>query len=119
MIADIAVALLSLDFEWFLGLVFGNLFWVFAFFALGYFFFRGKNPLRAFIHVAFAVLFFNELLPFIGWKEYVGQFLLVYYLVDLSLLKIAESIPFFSSRLVWVEEANFFGSILLFNLFMV
>ena len=118
MVWDILAHIASLDAGWLLDFALGNLHWVFAFAAVSLIFFEGQKPLRAFIHVSFAAMFFAAFLPFIGWQEFAGPFLLLYYLAELSLLKFAETIPFFAKRLVWVEEFAFFGSVILFNLLL-
>ncbi|MCR4368853.1 MAG: hypothetical protein NUV67_03025 [archaeon] len=118
MVWDILVAAMSLDFGALLDIALGNLLWIFMFFAVSFFFFEGRRPIRAFLHVAFAAMFFAVLMPFAGWAEYTGAFLMVYYLVDFSILKFAESTPALAGKLVLVEEFNFFSSIIVFNLFM-
>ncbi|GEM_PF-6975438 len=116
MVWDILSSAFSLDITGLAGILLGNLAWVFIFFAVGYIFFEGKRPLFAFIHVSLAPLLMFALLPFMGWKDVGGELLAVYYLADLAALKFAETIPFLARRLVWVEEAVFFGSVILFNL---
>lgn len=113
---DILVAAASMDFAGLFGIALSNIFWVFAFFCVGFIFFEGKRPLRAFIHVALAPLFMFSLVSFVGWADVTGAFLAFYYVIELSVLKFAETIPFFARRLVWVEEGVFFGSVILFNL---
>lgn len=118
MIWEILTNIASLNVEGLLGLVMGNLHWVFSILAVSYFFFNARKPIRAFVHVSFAILFMAELVVFVGWHDFSGQFLLLYFLLELGVLIVAQNIPFLSKRLVWVEEANFFGSIILFNLFL-
>ncbi|MFH1391728.1 MAG: hypothetical protein ABIH20_05440 [Candidatus Diapherotrites archaeon] len=118
MIWEIIVHLVALDFAWIIGLVLSNLLIVFMFFALGYIFFNGKNPIRSFIHLILAPLLFFELIPFLGWAEVSGQLVALYYIINLSLMKMLENNKFFSSRLVWIEEFTFFGALILFNGFM-
>ncbi len=118
MVWDIIVGAAGLDFAGLFGIALSNIFWVFALFCVSYIFFEGKRPLRAFVHVALAPLFIFSLLPFIGWSDVTGSFLAFYYVLDLSILKFAETIPFFAKRLVWVEEGVFFGSLIVFNIFM-
>jgi len=118
MVWDILIGIATLDIGFLAGLVFGNLHWFFAFAALSFIFFEGKKPVRAFIHVTFAAMFFAAFLPFIGWAEFTGPFLLFFYLADLAMLKFFETIPYFSKRLVWVEELTFFGCLILFNVIL-
>ncbi len=115
---DILVAAANLDFAGLLGIALLNIFWVFALFCVGFIFFDGKRPLRAFIHVALAPLLMFSLLPFMGMREVGGSFLAFYYVLDFAILKFAETIPFFANRLVWVEEGVFFGSVIIFNLLL-
>tara|TARA_Y100000310_G_scaffold345859_1_gene471629 strand:- start:23919 stop:24275 length:357 start_codon:yes stop_codon:yes gene_type:complete len=116
MVWDILIATATLSIGALLEIAIANLLWVFMFFSLGYIFFDGKKPVRAFIHVTLAALFFAQLLPFLGWEEYTGPFLGLYYLVDFSVLKFAETSKFWVNKLVWVEELTFFSSVILFNL---
>jgi len=117
MVWDIIRAAVTMDISALMRIALANILWVFIFFALAYIFFEGKSPLRAFIHIFLAALFFAQLVPFLGWKEYTAaSFLAFYYIIDFSLLKWAETTPFFANRLVWVEEFTFFGSLIFFNL---
>ncbi|MBI4210862.1 MAG: hypothetical protein HY544_05135 [Candidatus Diapherotrites archaeon] len=118
MVWDILVHAAALDLGWLIDAAIGNLLWLFMFVAVSYLFFGGKRPLRAFLHVTLAVLFFASLLPFMGLGELAGPFLPLYYIIELSALKFAETTPALAKRLVWVEEFVFFGSILFFNLFI-
>lgn len=118
MVWDILTHAAAFDFPWLIETALANVFWVFALFCVSHIFFEGKKPLRAFIHVTMAPLLIFSLLPFMGWAEVGGEFLAAYYLLDLAALKFAETIPFFAKRLVWVEEGIFFGSVIVFNLFL-
>lgn len=118
MVWDILSAAAGLDISGLLGIAIANIFWVFALFAVSFIFFEGKRPIRAFIHVTMAPLLMFSILPFMGWQDVGGEFLAAYYIIDLAALKFAETIPFFAGRLVWVEEGVFFGSAMLFNLFL-
>lgn len=118
MVWDIFAHALALDLPWLIETALANIFFIFALFAVSFIFFEGKRPLRAFLHVALAPLFFFALIPFIGWSDVTGYFIAFYYVIELSMLKFAETMPFFAKRLVWVEEAVFFGSVIVFNLFI-
>ena len=118
MFFDLLAHAFAFDIGWFISLFSDNLIWVFMFAALSFIFFGGNKPIRAFLHVAIAGVLMLELVQFVGWQEYTGSFLMIYYVADLSFLKMAESTKFFSNKLVWVEEAVFFGSLILFNVVM-
>ncbi len=118
MVWDVLSAAAALDFSGLVEIFLSNLHWVFVFFALGFIFFEGKNPVRAFMHITVAALFIFTLIPFAGWADITGTFIAFYYVIDLSVLKFAESIPYFARRLIWVEEGIFFGSLVLFNLIL-
>ena len=118
MVWDILVHIAALDIAWLYFTAMGNLLWIFIFLTISFFFFNGKNIARSFVHVTFAALFMGSLLPFIGWEEFGGHFLLLYYLLDLAILSAAEANKFLSSRLVWVEEFVFFGLLIGYNVFL-
>ena len=116
MIWEIIVHLVALDFAWVINLAVSNILIIFMMFCLGHIFFNGKKPIRAFFHLLFAPLFIFELIPFIGWSDITGQVVALYYIINLSLMKLLENNSFFSSRLVWIEEFTFFGAIIFVNL---
>ena len=116
MIWEIILHLVALDFAWLIKLGVSNILILFMIFCLGYIFFNGKNPIKAFFHLLLAPLFMFELIPFMGLSDITGQIVAIYYIINLSLMKLLEDNTFFSSRLVWVEELTFFGAIILVNL---
>jgi len=116
MIWEIIVHLIAFDFVWLVNLALANLLIIFMFFALGYIFFNGKSPVKAFFHLLLAPMLFFTLIPFLGWADVSGSLVAFYYLVNLSLMKLLENTQFFSSRLIWVEEFTFFGALIFFNI---
>lgn len=116
MVWDILLHLLNFDIFWIIGLLLDNLLWVFMFLAVVVLLFNGKNVARGFVHVSLAPLLILSLLSFFGWQDFSGDFLLLYYLVDVSALSIAESSKYLSKYLIWVEEIVFFGLLIVYNL---
>ncbi|MFH1587887.1 MAG: hypothetical protein ABIA76_00935 [Candidatus Diapherotrites archaeon] len=118
MFFELLLMVLNFDFFGIINLLLRNLFWVFGFIALGYFFFGSKKALKWFIVLSLAPVLLNSFLGFIGWKEFNMNFLGLYYVFNLSALKFAESTKFFENRLPYVEEITMMGSLIIFNLFM-
>ena len=118
MVWDILIAAATFDIATLLDIAFKNILWVFIFFVVAHMFFEGKHQIRGFIHVFLTGLLFAQLLPFLGWQDYTGTFLLLYYLIDFTVLKFAETSKFLTSKLVLIESSTFYVALVLFNIFV-
>ncbi|MAG21877.1 MAG: hypothetical protein CL943_01045 [Candidatus Diapherotrites archaeon] len=120
MFFDFVNAVINLDFGWFVWLVSANIFWLFAFIALCFFFWDGKTNktiagLFLLSVVAWTWIDF-ELMS--GWILFVGGFLSVYYITKVAILTFAENTPSLQNKLIIVSEIRFLALLLIYNLFM-
>ncbi|MBI2597797.1 MAG: hypothetical protein HYW50_01225 [Candidatus Diapherotrites archaeon] len=106
---------MALDFGFFIGLVLNNLFWVFGFYAIMFYFFNGKKTLYFTIFFALIVWAYSDMqaITNIVWTS--ASFLLFYYISKLALLKIAETIPRISKYMVVLSTAQGLLLFLVFN----
>lgn len=107
--------IVQFDFAYILEFVLLNLHWIFAFFALSFIFFSGKNTIRRFF-ILFLVpwIWFD----FTGIMELIylsGTFLTFYYIGEVALMKFAEDTPQLADKLIWVEEGWFITTLIVVN----
>ncbi len=110
--------LVALDIPWLISLVMNNLFWVFAFIALMYFFTEGKKTLLGFLVITFVMWIWVDWETVSGMALFVGSFLALYYISKIALLAIAENSPSLQKKLFWVSEVQAITAIVLFYLFV-
>ncbi|MEK6972723.1 MAG: hypothetical protein AABW72_01640 [archaeon] len=107
--------LIQFDIIWFVDLLLANLHWAFAFFALGFIFFNGKNPWKKFIVLATVPLIWEDFSALTGIVLFITEFLAIYYVIQIATLRFAEDYPQISNKLHWVEEFFTMALVLLFN----
>ncbi len=111
-------ALFPLDLGFFVDITMNNLLWVAVFAALIYFFFEGKRLLYWF-------LFWNFLLwAILDWEKLTGYvftgatFLLLYYIIKIVLLALAENSPGLKKYMVVISSIQAYSLIIIFTFFM-
>ncbi|HLC79597.1 MAG TPA: hypothetical protein VJG83_04175 [archaeon] len=87
---EILQAGLSLDFKFFVDLLVNNIFWVFAFYAAGYYFSNGKSPLANSIIYASMVLVSIDMFNVVGFSIYTALGLGILYMIRVPLLLFLE-----------------------------
>lgn len=118
MIAETAYHLMQMDFVWVIQLFLNNLYWVFAFFALGFIFFDGKKSWKKFLVIATVPLIWEDFTRVSGIVLFVMEFLAIYYVIQIATLKFAEDYPQIAGKLHWVEEVFAMGLVFVFNFVM-
>src|SRR3989344_6350354 len=99
-------ALFALDLGFFIDVFMNNLFWVFAFYAMLYLFFNGKNIVYWFIFWGFLVWAILDWQDLTGIVFTAGGFLFLYYLSKIALLAFAESVPGLRKYLVVISTIS-------------
>ena len=108
-------AIFSLNVVFFIDMIMNNLFWLFAFYVLIYFFFEGKNTVYWFVLWSFllwAILDWEDLTGFVFTA---GLFLMFYYLSKLAFLKFSESIPQLKDHLVLLSAIQAYSLIVIYT----
>ena len=119
MFFEMAQHLLSLAIGWFADLLMGNLFWVFAFIAIMYFFTEGRKvPLAAAILVVdiFALTAMTDMSGMIFLS---GGFLGIYYITKIIFLKLVEDSKSFRRWMIPASAIHGLVLIVIYNWFMV
>jgi hypothetical protein len=110
---------LSLNLQWFVELVMGNLLWVFVFIMLTFI----NNEMKWSTKIFFVALFYVwttiTLIPALGLVFLVGGFLFFTYITRVVAIIFTENIPSLKDRLPLVLALQFIGSLIYYNLFMV
>jgi len=111
-------ALLSLDISFFVGIAIDNIFWIFAFYALIFYFMEGKRTIYFFLLLTVLIFAFIdfESITLIGWSA--ASFLLIYYITKLAVLAWAENSPSMKNKLVLISEIQFLGLLIIYTFFM-
>jgi len=109
MILEALFALLSGNFAWFSYIAINNLFWVFAFLALSFFFWEGKKIAKMFVVIVYLSWVFMTWPVFVGWPLFVGGFLALYYMGEIGTLLFAESDPKLRKHLPLIDQLVFFS----------
>ncbi len=118
MIPEAIAATLSLDVAWWLHIIFANLFWVFGFLAIAYFFFGGKKMLSGFLVIVLAIWATMDFSAFSGWTFTAAAFLLLYYITRLSLLAFIESVPSLQKHILPPFVIQYISLLVFFNIFL-
>ena len=120
MFFDFLNAMLSLDFAWFVWLVQANVFFIFAFTAICFFFWNGetKKTIVGLFLLSVVAWTWVDFEMISGWVLFVGGFLAVYYITKVAVMTFAEDVPSLRNKLVIVSEVQFLVLVIIYNLFM-
>lgn len=119
MFVELLVNALEFDTEYFVSLVFGNLFWVFAFFCAAYFFSKGRRVILNFFVIVFLVFSFLDLVRAHELIFYTASSLILVYLSRLTVLTFIESV-WKSPRYLRVGYSLVtYGALIFYNFFML
>ena len=112
--------LLSLDIAWFVWLVTANVFWIFAFFAIC-FFFWDKDKTKAvagMMMLSILAWLWVDFEMISGIVLFVGGFLGIYYITKVAVLVFAADMPALRDKLVIVSELQFIVLLIIYNFFI-
>jgi len=110
--------LATLNIGWFIDLIFGNLFWVFAFAALAAFFYSGKNWLLASIMLVLWIWLSVDTPAIWGLTVLVAGFLAFNYVSRVAVLTFASTIPALKGRLVLVNLTLFIVTLAIYHIIL-
>ena len=109
---------LTLDLFWFIDLIMNNLFWVFAFIAVMYFFTDGKRTILGVILIIFDMWLFVDLEIVASAVIFSGGFLTVYYISKLAFLTIVENSKKFKKHIIVASTLQGWVMIFIYNIFL-
>ncbi len=112
------IALISLDINAIIGMLANNLFWVFVYYAMAYFFFGPKNTIRNTLLITAYNWLAVEFVGLLGWVVLTGTFLGMNYLVRLSAVMYTENSQSLVKRTPFVLIGIWFVLIFVYNVFM-
>jgi len=120
MFFDFLNHLINLDLGWFIWLFTANIFWLFAFGVLCFFFWEGhiKKTILAVVLISIVAWTWVDFELMSGWVLFVGGFLSVYYITKLVLLVFVEDMPAFKDKLIIISELQFIVLLVAYNMFM-
>jgi len=100
MFLEFATQLVSLNIEWIMGFIFGNLQWVFMIATLAYFMNGGKNLIPAFVFILAEIWVLMDFEVISQAILYFGTVLAAYYISKLALVGFVESTPSLQNKLL-------------------
>ena len=120
MFFEFLAAVISLDVNWLVGLLFNNFHYLFFFAALA-FFFWGPSTKKAAISTGLIILVAWSWIDFqtvTGCVILAGGFLSLYYITKIAVLTFADDVPFLKNNLVIVTEIHGLALIIGYNFFL-
>ena len=111
--------LLAFDIAWIVALILNNLFFLFAFTAIMYYFMEGKRVLLGFFVITFVMWIWGDMENAAGLVIFATGFLSLYYITKVAVLAAAEHSPALKNKLIIVSEIQAIALVIIFNLFMV
>ncbi|HIH09797.1 MAG TPA: hypothetical protein HA254_03945 [Candidatus Diapherotrites archaeon] len=108
-------ALFTLNFQFFIDIIMGNLLWVFAFYVMIHIFFDGKKMLYWFVLWGFLLWAILDWEGLTGMSFTGAMFLLFYYTTKLALLAIVETTPALRKYMVLLSSVQAYVLILIFT----
>lgn len=118
LIFDLFVNLMAFDIAWMISLVTNNLLWVFAFSALGFYFFRNVPLIFGFVLITTYVWVSIDLAGVFGWVLLSSGFLAFTYMIRVFGLTFAESTDYFKNKLAAVSIFLFLVTFFVWNMFI-
>lgn len=109
------IAAAKLDFGFFVSLVLGNLFWLFAIYSIVHYF-VGTRTVYSFVVLTLNFWIITNWAALAGGVLFVGGFLLLNYISKLTVLKFSEGNKFLAPRLIWINESQAWIAFIGFNL---
>ncbi|MFH1255662.1 MAG: hypothetical protein V1494_00040 [Candidatus Diapherotrites archaeon] len=118
MLLEFLSHLLALDIGWILQLALGNIFLIFGFIAIIYFFSNGKNVLYGFVALTLTMWIWVDFQNSSGMVWTIASFVALFFLVKLSVLAISEYTPALKNNLIIISEITGIVTLLIFVAFI-
>jgi len=109
---------MSLNLGWFVELILGNLFFVFGFLAMMYYFFEGKKLIKTTIVITLVLYAVTDFEKVTGFVIIVPAFLAIHYIAKLAVLGFAETIPALKRWMMVVNNLELIAAFFIFNIFI-
>ena len=119
MILEFLTHLLSLDINWIVTFLLGNLLAIFLLFAVIFIFLEGKKPVYAFLVLAFLIMVWQDFEHYTGAVVFAGSLLAIYYITKLVVLTFAETTPWLKDKLIILEELQFLTVFIIYNFLFI
>lgn len=119
MLVEFLSHLLALDIAWIVALIVDNLFFLFAFSALMYYFMNGKRMFVGFLVITLLMWVWLDMEHAASMVLFAGGFLSLYYLTKVAVIAAAENSKALKNKLIIVGEIQAVALIIIYNLFMV
>ena len=119
MLIESLLRLSSLDFQWFLDLLFNNLLIFFLLFATFYIFLEGQSVIKGSLVIFITFFAFFDFETVMGVSVFTGSFLIVYYITKIAVIAIVEQSKSLKPYLIFINELQFFAAIVILLLFFV
>ena len=111
MLIEILSHLMNFDIGWFVALLADNLLMAFMLFAVFAIFLEGQNILKGSLVIFITLFAFLDFEKVLGVTFFTGSFMLIYYISKLSVLAIAEGIPSLKSKMIFINELQFYAAL--------
>jgi len=115
MIFQTLLALAELNLAFFVDLILGNLFWLFAIYSIVHFFVGNRRSIWAFIVLTLDCWIISTWASMAGAVLFVGGFFLLNYISKLAVLRLSEGNKFLEPKLIWINETQAWTVFILFN----
>jgi len=111
-------ALLQVDFSWFMWLVQANIFWIFAFVALGTLLFPQKKIMYSFVFIVLSIWAWADFTKAMGWATTDANYLSLNMIATIVVLAFAESTKRLKGHFLIINQIRFIVILAAFNLFI-
>lgn len=112
---EVIQALIGLDLEFFISLLFNNFFLAFGIFAAVYFFFDKKDVIIYYLAMLGIIWAFVDIETLTGLAFVSSGFLVIYYITKISLLAFAENSPSLKRYMIVLSTAQFYLAFFIYN----
>ncbi len=110
--------LLTFDAQWLANFILNNIFWVFAFILIGYFFYPNKKMLYSFLFITFAFWGTFDFVKAIGWVLLDSKYLFINNLAVIAVFIFCEADENLRKNSLFINTMLFFAVLFTFNLFL-
>lgn len=118
MFLELLIRLSMLDVNWFISLVMNNLFFLFGFTAMMYYFMQGQKTIRGMMMIAFVMFAVQDFELASGGAIIHPSFLAVHYIAKFAILLFAEANEFLSKYLIVINDVEYVVVFFFFNIFV-
>ncbi len=115
---EFLAGVVALDVHGLVSFLFSNLYWVFAFGALAFWYFPKKNIFAGIILISFFMWSFVDLTLVFGWVYLVAGFLALNYISRIAVLAFTESDEILRKHTLLIMVIQFYVTWIFYNLFI-